>query len=92
MKSAEKRKQNTKHQRSNPGNRPQVLIPYMEKLSETVARVLRKHQVPVAIRPFNTVKRVLVHPKDKQEKEEKTECVYKIPCGNCDKTYVGETG
>ena len=38
------------------------------------------------------MKRTLVHPKDKQEKEEKTEYVYNIPCGNCDMTYVGETG
>jgi len=33
-----------------------------------------------------------VHPKDKQEEEEITDCVYKIPCGNCEKTYTGETG
>ena len=70
----------------------QGIDPKLEKLSETVARVLRKHQVPVAIRPFNTLKRKLVHQKDKQEKEEKTECVYKSPCGNNEKTYVGETG
>ena len=30
-------------------------------------------------------------PKDKQDKEDITECVYKVPCANCDKTYVGET-
>ena len=33
---------------------------------------------------------VLVHPKDKQKKEDLTECVYKVPCANCDK--IGETG
>jgi len=31
-------------------------------------------------------------PKDKQDKEDIPECVYKVPCANCDKTYVGETG
>jgi len=30
-----------------------------------------------------------LHPKDKQDI---TESVYKVPCGNCDKTYVGEIG
>jgi len=35
---------------------------------------------------------VLVHPKDKQEIEDLTECVYKVPCADCDKTYIGETG
>jgi len=39
-----------------------------------------------------TLKTVLVHPKDKQEKEDLTECVYKVPCANCDKTYIGEIG
>ena len=46
----------------------------------------------MAIRPVNTLKRMLAHPKDKQENEEKTDCVYKIACANCDETYVGETG
>jgi len=32
-----------------------------------------------------------VHLKDKQDKEDITECVYKVPCTNFDKTYVGET-
>ena len=69
-----------------------MVLPYVERVSETVARVFRKHNVPVAMRPVNTLKKFLVHPKDKQHKEETTECVYRIPCGNCDKTYVGETG
>jgi len=34
----------------------------------------------------------LVHPKDKEDKEQTSECVFKVPCANCDKTYVGETG
>jgi len=42
---------------------------------------------------FWILKTVLVHPKDRQEKEDLTECVYKVPCANCsDKTYIGETG
>jgi len=53
---------------------------------------MRKHNVPVAMKPYKTLKTVLVHLKDKQEKEDLTECVYKVPCANCDKTYIGETG
>ena len=33
-----------------------------------------------------------MHPKDKQDEENVTECVYKVPCANCEKIYVGETG
>jgi len=36
-------------------------------------------------------KSLLVHPKDKQEKEEITDCVHKIPCASCEKCYIGET-
>ena len=44
------------------------------------------------MRPWKTLKGTLVHPKDKPDKEDITECVYKVPCANCDKTYEGETG
>jgi len=53
---------------------------------------MRKYDVPVAfLKPYKTLKNVLVHPEDKQNKEEITECVYKVPCANCDKTCVDET-
>jgi len=35
---------------------------------------------------------MLVHPKDRINDEEKPEVVYKIPCKNCERVYVGETG
>ena len=72
--------------------RPMVVIRYVENVSEAVARIMRKHNVPVATKPYKSLKTVLVHPNDKQEKEDLTECVYKVPCANCDKTYIGETG
>jgi len=53
---------------------------------------MRKHQVPVAMRPVKTLKSLLVHPQDKQEKEEITDCIYKIARASCEKCYIGETG
>jgi len=69
-----------------------VVIPYVENVSEAVARIMRKHNVPMAMKPYKTLKSVLVPPKDKQEKEDLTECVYKVPCANCDNIYIDETG
>jgi len=43
-------------------------------------------------RYINLLLTCTVHPKDKQVNEDLTECVYKVPCANCDKTYIGETG
>ena len=69
-----------------------VVLPYVEGTSERIAQVMRKHQVPVAMRPVKTLKSLLVHPKDEQEKEEITDCVYKIPWACCEICYIGETG
>ena len=44
------------------------------------------------MKPWVTLKNVLVHPKDREDKEQTTECVYKVPCASCEKTYIGETG
>jgi len=33
-----------------------------------------------------------VHSMDKQEEEEVTGCVYRVPCSNCEMSYTGETG
>jgi len=39
-----------------------------------------------------TKKHCLVHPKDREDKEQTTECVYKVPRASYEKTYIGETG
>ena len=46
------------------------------------------------MKPWVTPKNVLVHPRDREDKEQTTECVYKVPCAtaSCEKTYIGETG
>ena len=44
------------------------------------------------IKRFQTLKSLLVHPKDKKNNLETSEVVYKVPCKGCNKTYVGETG
>ena len=44
------------------------------------------------MRPHTTIRNLLLHPKDKVSKEDTAECVYRIPCKNCQKVYIGETG
>ena len=58
-----------RQQRDSP-KRPTVVIPYVENVPEAIARIMRKHNVPVAMKPYKTLKGVLVHPKDKQEKQD----------------------
>ena len=44
------------------------------------------------VKPQTTLRQVLVHPEDKVEKQKKAGVVYKIPCSQCEKVYIGETG
>jgi hypothetical protein len=69
-----------------------VVIPYVKGLSEAIDRVFRKHGVTTAMKPHCTLRQLLVHPKDKTEKNKISECVYSVPCKTCDKVYIGETG
>jgi len=73
-------------------NRTTVVIPYVHGLSEAVTRAYRRHGISSAMKPFQTLRSLLEHPKDKRRRQDACECVYKMPCKNCDKTYIGETG
>ena len=69
-----------------------VVIPYVEGVSEKIKRIYSKHNIHTAMRPTNTLKSILVHPKDKREITDSSDVVYDIPCGGCEKSYIGETG
>ena len=63
----------------------------MKGLSEQLQRVFKTHGVPTFHKPFNTLRSLLVRPKDKAEKEKQCGLIYSIQCKHCDKEYVGET-
>ncbi|XP_072048952.1 uncharacterized protein [Amphiura filiformis] len=69
-----------------------VVIPYVEGLAEKANRIFRKHGIATAMKPNTTLRKMLVHPKDKIDPLNTTDCVYEIPCANCNHSYVGETG
>ena len=69
-----------------------MMIPYVEGVSEAVARVYSRYGISTAMRPHMTIWNLLVHPKDKVTTEKKTaECIYRIPCKNFLRVYIGET-
>jgi len=69
-----------------------VVVPYVKGLSEAFARILKFHGITTANRPHRTLWNFVVHPKDKVRDEEKTELIYRVPCKNCFRSYVRETG
>ena len=68
-----------------------VVLPYVQGLSETTSRIMKKYKVNTAMKPHNTIKRSLVRPKDKVEPRKMCEGVYSITGKNCNATYIGET-
>ena len=49
--------------RNAAGNKKQEAS--VEKVSEAIVKIIKKHNVPVAMEPLKTSKDLLVHPKDK---------------------------
>ena len=63
----DKRKKKNKKQEASV-KRPMIVIPHVEKVSEAIVRIMNY----VAMKPWKTLKDLLVHPKDKQHKEDIT--------------------
>ena len=70
----------------------QIILPYVQGLSEKMRKILKTYNIHTCFKPHTTIRKLLVHPKDKITQEQKTDCIYEVPCLNCDKVYIGETG
>ena len=72
-------------------------MPYIQGTSETLRRVFNKHKVNVCFKPHQTIKQMIVHPKDKTKKSEVCGAIYHVhwPGGEnesvCQDSYIGET-
>ncbi|XP_072028416.1 uncharacterized protein [Amphiura filiformis] len=58
----DKTKRERKNTKQDTETKGMVVIPYVEGLSEKLQRIFRKHKISVAMKPHNTLKRLLVHP------------------------------
>ncbi len=67
---------------------------YIKGLSERIRDILKKRGIQVYFKSNNTLRNILVSPKDKDPKGAKQDIIYHIPCGyeSCGATYIGETG
>ena len=57
-----------------------------------VIMMFKAHGVGTYHRPFNTIRSILVHPKDKTPDAQKCGLVNQVECPECPLTYIGETG
>ena len=68
----------TKNKNDNP-SRGMVVIPYIESVAEKFQKICWKRRIGTAMRPTNTLKSLLVHPKDKRDNLQTSEVVYEVP-------------
>ena len=68
-----------------------ISIPYVQGATECLSRRIRKAGVSVHVKPTNTIRSMLVAPKDKIKKGDRSCVVYGLECNDCDSMYVGET-
>ncbi|BHF83695.1 hypothetical protein SprV_0902683900 [Sparganum proliferum] len=67
-------------------------LPYMQGISEAIARQLNRFGIFVAHKPASSVRATLSRVKDPIPKEQQSNVIYRIPCANCSCDYVGHTG
>ena len=68
-----------------------VTIPYLAGVSESLRRLLISYGITTHVKPQNTIRSMLVAPKDKTDKLDKAGAIYGLSCLDCPSSYVGKT-
>ena len=74
--------------------KPYIVMPYMKGLSESCKNICRRHDIEMHFKGANTIRQLLVHPKDKDDILKKSGVIYRYKCGrvDCEDEYIGESG
>ena len=68
-----------------------INLPYVERTSEKLRRILRSHKIRSTFYTEKTLRKLLCKPKDQVATEDKNSIVYEIDCSNCQEVYFGES-
>ena len=96
----QKKKKNTNQETTNTANKrgnkkkPYIVVPYIQGMGESCKNICRKHGVNMYCKEGNTIRDILIHPKDRDTILQKSGVIYKFWCGrvNCEEEYIGESG
>ena len=69
---------------------PTVSIPYVQGQSEAIRCVLQGLNMQTSFAPATSLRNILSHLKDPVPSS--SGVVYQIPCADCNKSYIGQTG
>ena len=69
-------------------------MPYTQKIGESLKNICKKHGVDVHFKGSQTLKNILVSPKDKDRITIKNSVIYSYTCGmiDCNEEYIVESG
>ena len=83
---------NSSVQNQDMNDRKYIAAPYVPGTNERLQRILGNYNIYLGNKSSNTIKNVLVKPKDKVKEIDKCNVVYKLDCNECNVVYIGETG
>ena len=83
--------QRREHDNTKGHNKPCMILPYVRGLSESMKNICNKHGVQVYYKGGNTIKGLLMAPKDKDHITNKSSIIYRFKCHrvDCDDEYMG---
>ena len=70
-----------------------IVIPYTQGLCESIKKICGRYGIQTYFKGSNTIRNILVSPKDKDPMVSKSGAIYWFQCGDlsCDDEYIGET-
>ena len=73
--------------------KPHMVIPYYKGISESLKNTCRKYGVQVYFKGGNTIKNLLMAPKDQDTFQKKSGVIYRYKCDRveCHEEYIGES-
>jgi len=69
-----------------------ICIPYIKGIGEQIRKICNKEDIQVTFRSRRTLRTILTKVKPSWPDTDIKGVVYRIPCKDCDETYIGETG
>ncbi|XP_072015090.1 uncharacterized protein [Amphiura filiformis] len=85
------RKRDPKPRRSDTPSKGHVSLPYVQDVTEAINRKIRSAGVTVHVKPSNTIRSMVVSPKDKVKTLDRSGSIYQIQCKDCPSQFIGET-
>ena len=87
------KKNNTNAKDTSGNKKSYMVLSYVKGISESMKNVGKQHDIQTYFRGGNTIKSLLMTPKDKDHITKKSGIIYRFKCNRveCDDEYIGES-